>query len=143
VKPELLKRYVETGRVKIVWHDFAWIGEESRLAAQGARCAARQGKFWDYHSHLFNNQRGENRGQFAAANLKQFAADVKLDTAAFNTCLDRAEDIPTIQKELADARAAGVTATPSFFINGQRLVGARSVDAFVQALDAELAKLGR
>ena len=57
--------------------------------------------------------------------------------------LDRAEDLPAIQQDLATARAEGITATPSFRLNGQRLVGARSIDAFTQAIDAELAKLGR
>lgn len=143
VAPEIVKRYVETGKVKLVWHDFAWIGSESRQAAQAARCAGRQGSFWEYHDHLFNNQRGENRGQFAPENLKRFAAELGLDRAAFDSCLDRAEDIPSIQQDLATARAEGITATPSFRVNGQRLVGARSVDAFVQAIDAELAKLGQ
>ncbi len=143
VAPEIIKRYVETGKVKLVWHDFAWIGSESRQAAQAARCAGRQGRFWEYHDHLFNNQRGENRGQFSSENLKRFAADLGLDSAAFGSCLDRAEDIPAIQQDLATARSEGITATPSFKVNGQRLVGARTVDAFVQAIDAELAKLGQ
>ena len=143
VAPELIKRYVEAGKVKLVWHDFAWIGAESRQAAQAARCAGRQGKFWEYHDHLFNNQRGENRGQFSPANLRQFAATLGLDTAKFGSCLERGEDIPAIQQELAAARAEGITATPSFNVNGQRLVGALSVDAFVRAIDAELARAGQ
>jgi protein-disulfide isomerase len=143
VAPEIIKRYVETGKVKLVWHDFAWIGSESRQAAQAARCAGRQGKFWEYHDHLFNNQRGENRGQFSNENLRQFAGTLGLDTSAFGDCLGRGEDLPAIQQDLASGRAEGVTATPSFKVNGQRLVGARSVDAFAQAIDAELAKLGR
>jgi len=143
VAPEIIKRYVETRKVKLVWHDFAWIGSESRQAAQAARCAGRQGKFWEYHDHLYDNQRGENRGQFSNDNLKRFAGDVGLDGVAFSTCLERAEDLPAIQQDLATARAEGITATPSFKLNGQRLVGARSIDAFVQVIDAELAKVGR
>ena len=143
VAPEIVSRYIETGKVKLVWHDFAWIGSESRQAAQAARCAGRQGKFWEYHDHLFNNQRGENRGQFSAENLMQFAGNVGLDAPAFGACLERAEDVASIQQDLVTARAEGITATPSFKVNGQRLVGARSVDAFAQAIDAELAKLGR
>jgi len=142
VAPELVKQYVDTGKVKLVWRDFAWIGDESRQAAQAARCAGRQDKFWEYHDSLFNNQRGENRGQFAVANLRQFASALGLETAAFNACLERAEDIPTIQQELATARARGVAATPSFFVNDQRLVGARGTEAFNQAIDAELARVG-
>ncbi len=142
VAPELVKQYVDTGKVKLVWRDFAWIGEESRQAAQAARCAGRQGKFWEYHDYLFNNQRGENRGQFSPANLRQFASTLGLDTGEFDACLERAEDIPSIQQEVATARARGVSATPSFFVNDQRLVGARAIEAFNQAIDAELARVG-
>ena len=107
VEPELVKRYVDEGKVKLVWRDFAWIGEESRLAAQAARCAGRQGMFWEYHDHLYNNQRGENRGQFAAANLRQFAATLGLDSPSFDSCLEAGEDLPAIQQELATARQRG------------------------------------
>lgn len=141
--PEIIKRYVESGKVKLVWHDFAWIGSESRQAAQAARCAGRQGKFWEYHDHLYNNQRGENRGQFSTDNLKRFAGEVGLDGGSFSACLERGEDLPVIQQELTAARSEGITATPSFKLNGQRLVGARSIEAFVQAIDAELTRLGR
>lgn len=143
VAPEIVKRYVETGKIRLVWHDFAWIGAESRQAAQAARCAGRQGKFWEFHDYLFANQRGENRGQFSDENLRRYASELGLDAAAFGACLARGEDLPAIQQDLASARTEGITATPSFKVNGQRLVGARSVEAFAQAIDAELAKLGR
>lgn len=143
VTPQIIKRYVETGKVKLVWHDFAWIGSESRQAAQAARRAGRQGKLWEYHDYLYNNQRGENRGQFSNDDLKRFAGDVGLDGGAFSGCLEHGEDLPAIQQDLASARAEGITATPTFKLNGQRLVGAGSVEAFVRAIDAELVKLGR
>ena len=142
VEPELAQRYLETGKARLVWHDFAWIGEESRLAAQAARCAARQGKFWEYHDHLYANQRGENQGQFAPTNLKSFAGALALDTAAFGDCLDKKEDLPAIQHELAEGRSRGVAATPSFLINGQRLISG-SAEQFYRAIDGELARLGR
>jgi protein-disulfide isomerase len=143
VEPELISRYIDTGKVRLIWRDFAWIGDESRLAAQAARCAGRQDKFWEYHDHLFQNQRGENRGQFSEPNLRQFATLVGLDATVFDRCLERAEDLPQIQQELAEARSRGITATPSFLLNGQRLIGARGIDAFAQAIDAELARLGQ
>lgn len=141
MKPEIVKQYVDTGKVRFVWHDFAWIGDESRLSAQGARCAGRQGRFWEYHDHLYNNQRGENRGQFAAANLKAFAAEVKLDTAAFATCLDAAAEVPALQEELRAWRAAGINSTPTLMVNGQRVGSSRQ--AVADAIEAELKKLGR
>jgi protein-disulfide isomerase len=142
VKPELVKQYVESGKVKFVWHDFAWIGDESRLAAQAARCAGRQGKFWEYHDHLYANQRGENRGQFAAPGLKQFAAELQLELAAFESCLDGGPDLAAIQQELTTAREQGIVATPVFVLNGQRMAGARSFQQLSRAIEAELAKGG-
>jgi protein-disulfide isomerase len=78
VEPEIKKQYIDTGRAKLVWHEFPWIGEESRQAAQAARCAGAQGadRFWEYHDYPYYNQRGENRGQFAPANLKAFAVEL-------------------------------------------------------------------
>jgi protein-disulfide isomerase len=143
VEPELARRYIDTGKVRLIWRDFTWIGDESRLAAQAARCAGRQGKFWEYHDYLFHNQRGENRGQFSGPNLRQFATIVGLEATAFDSCLDRAEDLPQIQQELTEARSRGVIATPAFLLNGQWLIGAQGVDAFAQAIDAELARVGQ
>lgn len=128
--------------MRIVWHDFAWIGPESRQAAQAARCAGKQDRFWEYHDHLFQNQRGENRGQFSAANLKAFAGTLGLDAPTFGSCLDEAAGIPAIQLDLTIARQGGINATPSFALNGQRLVGALSVSALVRAIDAEVARSG-
>jgi protein-disulfide isomerase len=143
VGPEIVQRYVEPGRVRIVWRDFAWIGEESRLAAQAARCAGQQSRFWDYHDLLFARQRGYNNGTFARPNLQGFAAELGLDTAAFNTCLERGEDLPQIQQELTAARQAGITATPTFVVGGRRLAGAQGLNQLAAALDAELARLGQ
>lgn len=142
MKPELEQRYVETGKVLFVWRDFAWIGQESRLATQAARCAGRQGRFWEYHDHLYRNQRGENRGQFAASNLKTFAVDLNLDAAAFNGCLDRADDLPAIQQELVTFRARGVNYTPFLSINGRQVQGGQEGPLF-EAIEAELARTGR
>lgn len=140
--PDLQKQYIETGTARIVYHDFAWIGEESRQAAQAARCAARQSKFWDYHDILFANQRGYNQGQFSNERLRQFATQVGLDAAAFAACLEQGADLPAIREELTAGRQKGITATPVFLINGQRFAGG-SAAAFGRAIDAAAAQAGR
>jgi protein-disulfide isomerase len=115
VEPTIKQRYIDTGQVKLVWHDFPWIGEESRTAAQAARCARAQGndRFWQYHDYLYHHQRGENAGQFAAANLKAFAAELGLDGPRFNACLDAGQDLPALRQAVQDGRAQGITATRS------------------------------
>ena len=64
------------------------MGPESTWAAEASECAADQDAFWEYHDLLFDKQAGENRGAFDKENLKQWAADLDLDTEAFNECLD-------------------------------------------------------
>lgn len=70
--------YLKDGTVKLVYRDFAFLGPESSKASEAARCAAEQGKFWEYHDYLYSHQNGENRGAFANANLKAFAKELKL-----------------------------------------------------------------
>lgn len=142
VAPQLKERYIEPGIVRFVWHDFAWIGEESRMAAQAARCAGRQGKFWEYHDHLFSNQRGANQGQFSSVNLQAYAGQLGLDTGSFRSCLDQGPDLPDIRQELVTSRERGVNATPLFLINGRRLVGG-NVEAFARAIEEERVRVGR
>ncbi|MCH7883441.1 DsbA family protein [Patescibacteria group bacterium] len=121
---ELIEKYVKTGKVKFIWRDFAFLGKESFWAAEAARCAGDQGKFWDYHDHLFEQQRGENQGVFSNRNLKRFADELKLDTDLFNTCLDSGKYRDAVEEESRLGRELGVSGTPSSFINGRNITGA-------------------
>ena len=129
---------METGKVRIVWRDFPWIGEESRVAAQAARCAGNQGKFWEYHDYLFAHQRGENQGQFGKANLKNFAQQLALDGGAFGQCLDAGADLDMLRGQVRTATASGLRGTPSFKLNGQ-LLGSGTYEQFARAIDQRLA----
>src|SRR6266496_2945395 len=100
VEPAFIQSYVDTGNVKFVWRDYAWIGDESVAAAQAGRCAGRQGQFWAYHDYLYAHQRGENLGQFSAENLEAFGASLGLDSVAFTTCMELAPDMPAIEEAL-------------------------------------------
>lgn len=140
--PRLRKNYIETGKVRFVYHDFAWIGEESRLAAQAARCAHHQGKYWEYHDHLFNNQRGENQGRFAKGNLKQFASGLGLRSSDFDGCLDAGADIAGIREQVRAANGMGIRSTPHLRLNGKQIAPG-PYDQVARAIDAELAARGR
>jgi protein-disulfide isomerase len=70
--------YVKDGTVRLVYRDFPFLGSESFKAAEAARCAAEQGKFWEYHDYLYSHQMGENQGAFADTKLKTFAGTLKL-----------------------------------------------------------------
>jgi protein-disulfide isomerase len=124
--------------VRIGYQHFAFLGDESFWAAEASECAADQDKFWEYHDYLFINQNGENQGAFVKDNLKRFAADLGLDTALFNTCLDSGKYAEAIQTQTAASQSLGVRSTPAFVINGQPLVGAQPFDVFQQYIEAQL-----
>jgi len=123
VLPQLKANYIDTGKVRLAWRDFAFLdevpgvlGQESHLAAEAARCAADQGKFWEYHDHIFRNQQGENEGTFSLDNLKLFAREVGLDETEFNACLDSRKHAPEVIQDTIFAREIGVGVTPSIFV---------------------------
>ena len=93
------------------WH-VAFLGQESADAAAASECAADQDAFWEYHDLLFESQSGENQGAFKNENLKQFAADLKLDTKAFNECLDSGKYTQLVQ-EATQAQAQAAQAVPA------------------------------
>jgi hypothetical protein len=67
--------------------NYAFLGPESRQAAEASECAAEQGAFWPYHDRLYERQAGENRGAFSQDNLKRFAVELGLNGQAFDACL--------------------------------------------------------
>lgn len=138
MEPKIKAAYIDTGKVKLVWQHFAWIGDESRRAAEASSCAHEQGKFWEYHDHLYQNQKGYNGGNFNDQNLKAHAATLGLDQSAFATCMDTGTYATTVQQGFDAARAQNLRSTPTFVVNGQVVVGAQSFDRWVEILDAAL-----
>ncbi|MCL5019399.1 MAG: thioredoxin domain-containing protein [Patescibacteria group bacterium] len=66
----IMEDYVKTGKVKFIFRNYAFLGPESILAAEGGYCAAEQGKFWEYHNFLYEHQGPENSGTFSKENLE-------------------------------------------------------------------------
>lgn len=136
---ELIRRYVETGKAKLVWRNFAWIGNESKVAAQAAACAGDQGRFWEYHDYLYAHQGGENTGNLSSANLKAFAGRLGLDRAPFDACLDSGRYKAVVENDMNEVRRLGLNGTPTFIINGTRVVGAQPLSVFAGVIDQKLA----
>lgn len=139
IEPQIRAAYIDTGVARLAWHDFAWIGPESRAAANAARCAGEQDQFWAYHDVLFANQRGENAGAFAADNLKAFGDALGLEPTAFHACVDGDRFAGAIAADRADVRQNGFNGTPTFLIGDRRIVGAQAFETFAAAIEAELA----
>jgi protein-disulfide isomerase len=75
----------------------------------------------------------------STASYKQWAADLGLNTQQFNSCVDSGKYRSEVQKYFSDGQTAGVSGTPTFFVNGQKLVGAQPFSAFKAVIDQELA----
>ena len=139
MEPTLIKDYVDSGKVTIVYKHSAFLGQESVWAAQAAECAADQGKFWQYHDTLFLNQHGENQGAFSRDRLKQIAKDLGLDTAKFNQCLDSGQHDTDVKNSSDSATALGFPGTPAFLLNGQKY-SYTNYNSLKAAIEAALAK---
>jgi protein-disulfide isomerase len=138
VKPVLFKQYVETGQVTFVYKHMAILGTESTWAAEASECAADQAKFWEYHDLVFSRQAGENQGAFTKDKLLGFAAELKLDMTRFEPCLKNDQTLDRVKADINEGGQAGVRGTPTFFINGQSLVGAQPIEAFQKVIDPML-----
>jgi protein-disulfide isomerase len=141
----ILKNYVETGKVKIIFKDFTIIGPDSVAAAHATHCANDQGKFWEYHDALYNNWAGENNGWASLGNLTKFANDVQLDQEAFTKCMNDGKYQQRVAANNNDARTLGLTGTPGFFVIGPdnqitKIGGAQPYDVFVRLFESELQK---
>lgn len=122
------------GKVRLVFKDFPLASHErARPAAEAARCAGALGKFWPYHDRLFTNQ-----PRFARDELVQYAIEVGLERAPFTRCLDERRFSAAVDADAAEGRAAGVRGTPTFFINGEKLVGAHPVENFRSVINDAL-----
>lgn len=135
---QVIKDYVNTGKAKLYYRHFAFLGQESNWSAEASECANDQGKFWEYHDYLFNNQQGKNQGTFTKDNLKKFAVTLGLDSDKFNQCLDSGKYTAAVQKDTDEGRTAGVKGTPSTFVDGTISVGAQPYSEIKKLIDARL-----
>lgn len=108
-------------QIRYVYRDFPLeeLHPQATAAAQAASCAGEQGKFWEYHDKLFQNQ-----GAFSSERFVELARELNLREAAFESCVRSNRYTQEIEQDLVDGRAAGVVGTPTFFFNGHRIAGA-------------------
>jgi protein-disulfide isomerase len=112
------------------------IHKDAPGAHLAAMAANKQGKFWEFHDKLFENQRELN-----AASYQKHAQAIGLDTAQFEKDLLDLTIMKPIEEDKAEAKELGVTGTPGFFVNGRYLSGAKPFEDFAKVIDAELTRL--
>jgi protein-disulfide isomerase len=138
----LVDEFVVPGTVRIEAKDVDFLGRgtpsESLELAAGARCAAEQGRYWQYHDIVFWNQGRENRGDHDAAFIGRVADAARLDRTAFDACFARPDVRDPIRAQTAAAAQQGIQYTPTLIVNGQRMVGVPEY-AQLQSLIQQLA----
>jgi protein-disulfide isomerase len=122
-------------KVKLVFKDFPIHGQ-SISAANAARCAGDQEKYWEYHDKLFRS------ASLQDSDFKRYAKELSLDEDKFNKCLESGRHNEEVTADADQGQSVGVTGTPAFFINGRLISGAQPLDAFSQVIDEELEKAG-
>ncbi len=137
VLKQLRERYPE--QVRVVYRHFPLdsIHPQARPAAEASMCAGEQDRFWEFHDLLFANPKALSDEQLAG-----YAEQLELDAEAFQACVAEGRFRDAVQLDLDDGRRAGVTGTPSFFVNGRMLGGALPLEEFVKVIESELQREG-
>jgi predicted DsbA family dithiol-disulfide isomerase len=122
-------------QVRLVYRQFPLtnIHPRAQKASEASLCANEQGRFWEYHDSLFANQ-----GDLEVPALKRRAAELKLNTATFNTCLDSGRMADAVKKEADEGRKLGVASTPTLFVNGRMLTGGQTYNDIRAVIEDEL-----
>jgi len=143
------KNYVETGKLKMVYKDLAFLGPESIVAAQAAECAKDQGKYWAYHDAIFEIEikefetlgNNEHTGNLNKETFKKIASDLKMNTDEFLACFDSQKYAAEVEKDTKEANSIMERpSTPTIFINEKMIQGAYPYNVFSQAIDEALSK---
>ncbi len=138
---QLIKEYIDTGKVKLVFRHFPLpFHTAASPAALATLCAKDQGKFWQLHDAIFTEQKklGEGTVSFTAEDIAAWAKGLGLNMVEFNQCVKENRYSAQITADITAGTAAGVNGTPSFFVNGNLLVGAQPFSEFKKLIDAEL-----
>ncbi|MDP3948339.1 MAG: DsbA family protein [bacterium] len=120
--------YVKTGKVKLVFRSFQFLGAESELAGQAAECAKDQNNFWAYHDSIYQAEGKdgrENNGNMNKTFFVELAKNAGLDVDKFTSCYDSGKYADTVRQSTQNASALGINSTPTIFVNGRQVNGAQ------------------
>jgi protein-disulfide isomerase len=124
-------KYVEDGTLRLEWRDFPYLGQESVNAALAARAAQEQGKFWEYHDLLYENQ----SGGFSDERLVELAREAGLDVERFEEDLASGRFEQAVAEDFREGQRTGITGTPTFVINGRVLAGLQPQGVYESAIE--------
>ena len=132
--PQLQTTYPQM--IRLVYRDFPLVGlhENAVPAAEAANCAGEQGKYWEYHDLLFQNQSSLSEEKYTI-----LAGELGLSISEFTTCLTNQTYATEVEGDFQEAITFGLTGTPTFFINGYRVEGVPSINDFQGIIENILA----
>lgn len=142
-EPELVRRYVDQGVLRIEWRDFPYIGPESLPAAVAGRAAAAQDRFWEFGEVVYSQERRPRSSDFGASRLREYAERAGLDMARYDADVAAQRGMAEAQADLAEATELGVTGTPAFLVNGSPIIGAQPLESFTALIEQAAAQAGR
>lgn len=139
IEPRLKAEFIDTGKVRLMYYDYPLGGAHrySFAASRAARCSGDQGRFWEYHDRLFATQQSWSFSpDMPTSHFMQIAADVGIDTGAFESCLrsDQHAEVVTANRLLGDQ--LGVSGTPTVFLNGRQVREWSNYEAVRAAIQA-------
>jgi len=140
--PLIEKEYIDTGKVKLIFRDFPVHGQPAVAMAMVAECAADQGKFWEMHMFLWERSDEWSQSEDLLATLQGYADELGLDSEQFTSCLTEGTTVDRIIEDYNIGVQDGVSATPTFFVNGTEVRGAQPFEEFQRVIEEELAKSG-
>ncbi|MCM2578430.1 DsbA family protein [Streptomyces meridianus] len=140
-EPELIKKYVKKGVLRIEWRDFPVFGEESVTSARAGYAAGQQGRFWEFHDALYAEPRRRNAGEFAPGKLVEYARKAGVaDLERFRTDMNGEAARKAVERDREEGYKIGVTSTPAFLVNGQPILGAQPTETFAEAIEKAAAE---
>ena len=135
VAPVIEDQFVATGLATFEYKNYAFLNENSVLAAAAAWCADDQGKFWEYHDLIFANADNPNLPGLTRATHDLFAEYLDLDMAAFGSCMDDHVHEADVIAEREEATALGVGGTPTILLNGEIVTNIQTYDELLQLIE--------
>jgi protein-disulfide isomerase len=134
--PDIKQRLVATGQVRWVFRDFPLDHNPNSMPAHhAAQCAGEQGRFFEMHDQLYFNHGRWVTERRPQGRFRDFARTIGLDVGRFDDCMASGRYVARLEQAKQDAAAAGVNATPTFDIGGQRVSGALLYDDFKRYVD--------
>lgn len=136
---KIKEQYIDTGKVKLVYRDFPLYNahEYAISGAKAGECAYEQGKFWEMHNYLFEDQYSWQNANVKAI-LVDVASELGINTEQFESCFDANSTLEKIGFDFYTGKSLKVNGTPTFFINGKMVVGFRKFAEMSELIEAEL-----